>query len=65
MSPTPQQLRQWSEEVAADPGSPAFLPLARHYREAGRHDAALRLVLRGLDGTRTTWRRTTSWASST
>jgi tetratricopeptide (TPR) repeat protein len=49
VSPTPQQLRQWSEEVAADPGSPAFLPLARHYREAGRHDAALRLVLRGLE----------------
>lgn len=49
MSATPQQLRQWSEEVAADPGSPAFLPLAQHYREAGRGDAALRLVVRGLE----------------
>ena len=49
MSATPQQLRQWSEEVAADPGSPAFLPLAQHYRDAGRLDAALRLVLRGLE----------------
>ncbi|HVG43899.1 MAG TPA: tetratricopeptide repeat protein [Longimicrobium sp.] len=49
MSATPQQLRQWSEEVAADPGSPAFLPLARYYRDAGRTEAALRLVLRGLE----------------
>lgn len=49
MSPTPQQLRQWSDEVAANPGSPAFLPLAAHYREAGKLDAALRLVVRGLE----------------
>ena len=49
MSPTPQQLRQWSEEVAADPGSPAFLPLAEYYRAAGRVDAAVRLVVRGLE----------------
>jgi predicted regulator of Ras-like GTPase activity (Roadblock/LC7/MglB family) len=49
VSPSPQQLRQWSEEVAADPGSPAFLPLAQYYREAGRTDAALRLVVRGLE----------------
>jgi len=49
MSASAQQVRQWSEEVAADPGSRAFLPLAEHYRAAGRHDAALRLVLRGLE----------------
>lgn len=49
MTPTAQQLRQWSDEVAADPGSPAFLPLAAHYRESGRADAALRLVIRGLE----------------
>ena len=49
MSATPQQLRQWSEEVAADPGSPSFLPLAAYHREAGRRDAALRLVVRGLE----------------
>jgi len=49
VSATPQQLRQWSEEVAADPGASAFLPLAQHYREAGRADAALRLVVRGLE----------------
>jgi len=49
MSATPQQVRQWSDEVAADPGSPAFRPLAEHYRAAGRPDAALRLVIRGLE----------------
>ncbi|HEU4560566.1 MAG TPA: roadblock/LC7 domain-containing protein [Longimicrobium sp.] len=49
MTATPQQVRQWSEEVAADPGSAAFRPLAEHYREAGRADAALRLVIRGLE----------------
>jgi tetratricopeptide (TPR) repeat protein len=46
---TPAQVRQWSEEVAADPGSLAFLPLARAYREQGRRDAALKLVIRGLE----------------
>jgi tetratricopeptide (TPR) repeat protein len=49
MSATPQQVRQWSDEVAADPGSPAFLPLAEHYRASGHADAALRLVIRGLE----------------
>jgi predicted regulator of Ras-like GTPase activity (Roadblock/LC7/MglB family) len=49
MTATPQQVRQWSEEVAADPGSAAFRPLAEHYRAAGRPDAALRLVIRGLE----------------
>jgi tetratricopeptide (TPR) repeat protein len=49
MSATPQQVRQWSDEVAADPGTPAFRPLAEHYRESGRADAALRLVIRGLE----------------
>ena len=50
MSPaTPQQVRQWSEEVAADPGSLSFLPLARAYREQGRRDAALKLCIRGLE----------------
>ena len=50
MSPaTPQQVRQWSEEVAADPASLSFLPLARAYREQGRRDAALKLCIRGLE----------------
>ncbi len=46
---TPMQVRQWSEEVAADPASLAFLPLARAYREQGRRDAALKLCIRGLE----------------
>lgn len=46
---TPAQVRQWSEEVAADPASLAFLPLARAYREQGRRDAALKLCIRGLE----------------
>ncbi len=50
MSPaTPAQVRQWSEDVAADPASLSFLPLAAAYREQGRHDAALKLVIRGLE----------------
>ncbi|MEJ2677925.1 MAG: roadblock/LC7 domain-containing protein [Gemmatimonadota bacterium] len=39
----------WSEEVARDPGAPAFAPLARMYRHQGRRDAALRVCLRGLE----------------
>ncbi|HEX6367398.1 MAG TPA: tetratricopeptide repeat protein [Longimicrobium sp.] len=46
---TPAQVRQWSEEVAADRASLAFLPLAAAYREQGRHDAALKLCIRGLE----------------
>lgn len=49
MSATPAQIRAWSEEVARDPGTLAFLPLAEAYRRAGRRDAALRLCLRGLE----------------
>ncbi|MDQ3388175.1 MAG: roadblock/LC7 domain-containing protein [Gemmatimonadota bacterium] len=43
------QLRAWAEEVARDPGSLAFLPLAEVYRREGRRDAAVRLCLRGLE----------------
>lgn len=39
----------WSEEVARDPGSPSFVPLARTYRRQGRREAALRVCLRGLE----------------
>lgn len=42
-------LHRWSEEVARDPASPAFLPLARAYRRQGRRDAAVRLCLRALE----------------
>lgn len=46
---TPLQVRQWSEEVAADPASLSFLPLAAAYRAQGRRDAALKLCIRGLE----------------
>jgi tetratricopeptide (TPR) repeat protein len=46
---TPMQVRQWSDEVAADPASLAFLPLAAAYRGQGRRDAALKLCIRGLE----------------
>lgn len=42
-------MRRWSEEVARDPGSPAFVPLADAYRRQGRREAALRVCLRGLE----------------
>lgn len=35
--------------MAEDPGSPSFVPLARAYRRQGRRDAALSVVLRGLE----------------
>jgi tetratricopeptide (TPR) repeat protein len=42
-------LQRWSQEVARDPASLSFVPLARAYRKQGRRDAALRLCLRGLE----------------
>lgn len=42
-------MQRWSEEVARDPRSLAFLPLARAYRKQGLHDASLQLCLRGLE----------------
>jgi tetratricopeptide (TPR) repeat protein len=47
--PDPTQLRVWSEEVARDPRSLAFLPLATAYLAAGRREAAVRLCVRGLE----------------
>lgn len=47
--PLPADLQRWSEELAADPRSLVFLPLARAYRRQNRPDAALRLCLRGLE----------------
>ena len=49
MTASPLQVRQWSDELAADPASLAFLPLARAYRDSGKRDAALRLCIRGLE----------------
>ena len=47
-SPAPADLQRWSEEVARDPRSLAFLPLARAYRKQGLRDLSLQLCLRGL-----------------
>lgn len=46
---TGAELQRWSRDVAEDPGSPSFVPLARAYRRQGRRDAALRVLLRGLE----------------
>ena len=45
----PADLQRWSEEVARDPASLSFVPLARTYRKQGRRDAALKICLRGLE----------------
>jgi predicted regulator of Ras-like GTPase activity (Roadblock/LC7/MglB family) len=42
-------MQRWSDEVARDPASLAFLPLARAYRRLGQRSAALQLCLRGLE----------------
>src|SRR5262245_45988831 len=47
-SAAPADLQRWSEDVARDPASLAFVPLDRAYRKQGRRDAALKLCLRGL-----------------
>lgn len=47
-TPAPADLQRWSEEVARDPRSLAFLPLARAYRRQGMRDEAMRLCVRGL-----------------
>jgi tetratricopeptide (TPR) repeat protein len=48
-TPAPADLHRWSEELARNPASLAFLPLARAYRRLGRRDLALQLSLRGLE----------------
>lgn len=47
--PAAADLQRWSAEVARDPASPAFVPLARAFRRQGRREAALRLCVRGLE----------------
>lgn len=48
-TPAPADLQRWSEELARNPGSLSFLPLARAYRRTGRRDLAMRVCLRGLE----------------
>lgn len=45
----PADLHRWSEELARNPASLAFLPLARTYRRLSRQDLAMKLCLRGLE----------------
>lgn len=47
--PASADLQRWSEEVARDPRSLAFIPLARAYRKQGLREASLQLCLRGLE----------------
>lgn len=42
------QIRRWQEDVARDPASSSFLPLAEVYRREGRVAVARRLLTRGL-----------------
>jgi predicted regulator of Ras-like GTPase activity (Roadblock/LC7/MglB family) len=48
-TPAQADLQRWSEEVARDPASLAFLPLARAYRRQGQREAARQLCIRGLE----------------
>jgi tetratricopeptide (TPR) repeat protein len=48
-TPAGADIQRWSDEVARDPRSLAFLPLARAYRRQGLRDLAMQLCLRGLD----------------
>jgi predicted regulator of Ras-like GTPase activity (Roadblock/LC7/MglB family) len=41
-------IARWSEALARDPASPAFVPLADELRRRGQLDAALSIVRRGL-----------------
>jgi tetratricopeptide (TPR) repeat protein len=45
----PADLQRWSADVARDPASLSFLPLAQAYRRMGERDAARRICLRGLE----------------
>ena len=49
IGPPDPGMRRWQEEVARDPGSPAFVPLADLYRAQGRLDIARRVCIRGLE----------------
>jgi predicted regulator of Ras-like GTPase activity (Roadblock/LC7/MglB family) len=48
-TPAQADLKRWSDDVARDPRSLAFLPLARAYRRRGLSEAATTLCLRGLE----------------
>jgi len=45
----PDEIRRLSDDLARDPSSLVFMPLADALRRAGQFDVALRVALRGLD----------------
>src|SRR5437762_3360968 len=45
----PDDLRLWSEELARDPSSLVFLPLAETLRRQGQFDLARKVATRGLE----------------
>jgi tetratricopeptide (TPR) repeat protein len=48
-TPAQADIQRWSDEIARDPRSLAFLPLARAYRRQGLRDLAMQLCMRGLE----------------
>jgi predicted regulator of Ras-like GTPase activity (Roadblock/LC7/MglB family) len=44
-----ERIHAWMDEIARDPASPAFMPLADALRRLGRLDEARRYALRGLE----------------
>ena len=45
----PDEIRRLSDDLARDPSSLVFMPLADALRRAGQLDVAMRVALRGLD----------------
>jgi len=43
------EIRRWSEELARDPGSMVFLPLADALRRCNQFDSAVKVATRGLE----------------
>lgn len=46
---TPEEIRRWSDELARDPSSLAFLSLGEALRKQGQLEVALKVALRGLE----------------
>ncbi len=44
-----EDVRRMSDELARDPSSRVFVPLAETLRQQGQHDVALKVTLRGLE----------------
>lgn len=46
---SPDDVRRWSEELARDPASLAFIPLGEALRQQRQHELATRVALKGLE----------------